>query len=365
MPPIAAHSTSTSPAEWDGPANEARLRRGEDAGYYASAAAWVDLGADPATKEAYRFVHHLVGPDGTIGAASTRAVLAGIACLNGARGGNTIPPRDRDAVWRHLAKHLRDAGLEAPPLRAMSRGTPLHLREYPWEVAAEERATPGPIITGYAAVYDALSGPMFGIREKIARGAFARSLAGTEDIIALWQHDTAQVLGSRSAGTLKIEDTDRGLRVEIHPPNAAAWPIESIRRGDVRHMSIGFFPVRESTGREDGKPIRVLEEVKLREVSPVTFPAYPATEVEARAALAALGLTPQDIWEMADSDTSLADSDAGMVGSMPQRSPDAAPAAGHHSIAVNAVDSEPAARAAHHLRVLVDLLQREADATKE
>ncbi|GIV82777.1 MAG: hypothetical protein KatS3mg051_2131 [Anaerolineae bacterium] len=119
MPAIRSHSTETSTGAWDGPANEARLRNDGDESYYRRAYAWQDPDANPDTKAAYRFVHHEVDGDGNIGPANVQACRTGIAVLNGARGGTTIPEADRRGVYEHLARHLRDAGQEPPPLKAL------------------------------------------------------------------------------------------------------------------------------------------------------------------------------------------------------------------------------------------------------
>lgn len=116
---IARHKTSSSSRSWDGPANEARLRTDQPRNYYARAFAWEDLNGNPRRKNTYRFIHHEVTTAGNPGAANTRALITGIAVLNGARGGTTIPESDRQGVWDHLAKHLRDAGQDPPDLRAM------------------------------------------------------------------------------------------------------------------------------------------------------------------------------------------------------------------------------------------------------
>ncbi|GIV81717.1 MAG: hypothetical protein KatS3mg051_1071 [Anaerolineae bacterium] len=54
-----------------------------------------------------------------------QACRTGIAVLNGARGGTTIPESDRRGVYEHLARHLRDAGLE-PPEANFGAGTSRH-----------------------------------------------------------------------------------------------------------------------------------------------------------------------------------------------------------------------------------------------
>lgn len=115
---VASHSTPTSTGSWDGPANEKRVRTGEAAAYYRKIYGWQDPDGDVGTKAAWRFIHHEVGSDGDPSAANVRACQTGIGVLNGARGGTTIPDGDRSGVWRHLARHLRDADLEPPELRA-------------------------------------------------------------------------------------------------------------------------------------------------------------------------------------------------------------------------------------------------------
>lgn len=113
---VGAHSTPTDDGAWDGPANEAKVRTGEDAGYYRKVYAWQDPEGDPGTKAGWRFIHHLVGADGTPGAASLTACSTGIGILNGGRGGTTIPSADRQGVYNHLARHLRDGDREPPEL---------------------------------------------------------------------------------------------------------------------------------------------------------------------------------------------------------------------------------------------------------
>lgn len=146
-----------------------------------------------------------------------------------------------------------------------------------------------PIIEGHAAVFDSLSqdiGFIFPFKERIQKGAFKDSVQ-RDDIRALWNHDANYVLGRNKAGMLELEETDRGLKVRIHPPDTT-WArdlTESIKRGDVTQMSFGFTVETESWSVENGEDIRTLERVKLYDVSPVTFPAYLDTDVGVRSAL--------------------------------------------------------------------------------
>jgi hypothetical protein len=114
--PIRSHSTDTSERSWSGPKAETKLG---DAGKaeLRKAYGWVDPDGDPSTKTAYKFIHHEVSKDGKPGPANVRAAISGIAVLNGGRGGADIPESDRKGVYNHLAKHLKDAGKDPPPLK--------------------------------------------------------------------------------------------------------------------------------------------------------------------------------------------------------------------------------------------------------
>ena len=151
-----------------------------------------------------------------------------------------------------------------------------------------------PKIKGYAAVFDSLSEELGFFREKIEKGAFARTIV-ENDIRALWNHDANYVLGRNKNGTLKLEEDDHGLQIEIEPPDTQ-WAkdyVESLKRGDVNQMSFGFFARKDEWDESDPKnPVRTLKEVELLEVSPVTFPAYPETSVTARAIKAMRSLIP-------------------------------------------------------------------------
>lgn len=145
----------------------------------------------------------------------------------------------------------------------------------------EQRAGGGALLVGYAAVFESLSVEMWGFREKIAPGAFTASLG--DDVRALWNHDTGIVLGRTKNSTLRLAEDKTGLLVEIEPPASAASYVESIERGDVDQMSFGFRTLEHQWDEdENGVLIRTLLKVKLYEVSPVSFPAYPATSVGVR-----------------------------------------------------------------------------------
>lgn len=155
-----------------------------------------------------------------------------------------------------------------------------------------------PVIEGHAAIFDSLSqdlGFMFPFKERINKGAFKDSVA-RDDIRALWNHDPNYVLGRNRSGTLELKETAKGLLVRIQPPDTT-WArdlTESIKRGDISQMSFGFVVEKETWGVENGEDIRTLEQVKLYDVSPVTFPAYLETDVGVRSALASYEKHKQD-----------------------------------------------------------------------
>lgn len=117
---IAAHKTATDNGTWDGGANEANCPAEE--GPLRASHAWVEDGADPNLKGSYKFIHHEVSADGSVGAANMTGCSSGIGYLNrapGATGRPNIPDGDRKGVWNHLTAHLRDGnepGYEPPPL---------------------------------------------------------------------------------------------------------------------------------------------------------------------------------------------------------------------------------------------------------
>ena len=70
---------------------------------------------DDLVKGDFKFPHHVAPGQHAV---NFRGITAGIAVLNGARGGANIPDGDRRGVWRHLARHIReDFDSEPPELR--------------------------------------------------------------------------------------------------------------------------------------------------------------------------------------------------------------------------------------------------------
>lgn len=161
------------------------------------------------------------------------------------------------------------------------------LRMLPLKEIRINESDGGTCIEGHAAVFDSWSetlGGIFPFKEKVRKGAFVESI-GRDDIRALFNHDPNYVLGRNRAGTLELVEDDVGLRVRITPPDTS-WARDittSIRRGDISQMSIGFVVEDDEWSSSDGIDTRELKKVRLFDVSPVTFPAYTATDVGVRA----------------------------------------------------------------------------------
>lgn len=153
------------------------------------------------------------------------------------------------------------------------------------EVRVERRAEGGTRITGHAAVFNMLSDNLGWFREQIKPGFFAEAI-GRDDVRGLFNHDPNLVLGRSTTGSLKLEEDSQGLRMEIDPPDTqlARDLIVSIERRDVTGQSFSFSTLEDSWGEDvDGNIIRTLVRIgRLYDVGPVTFPAYPQTDVALR-----------------------------------------------------------------------------------
>lgn len=129
--------------------------------------------------------------------------------------------------------------------------------------------------------YDSRSEIIWDFVEVIAPGAFNKTLADGAEIKAFWAHDDAAILGSRKAGTLKLENRAEGLAfsVELRDTEVAKDYFETVARGDCNGVSFGFIAERTEWDETVAPAVRTLKEVRLLEISPgVAFPAYPGAQ---------------------------------------------------------------------------------------
>ncbi len=162
-------------------------------------------------------------------------------------------------------------------------------RSFSWNIGFDdieirENEAGDPIgFRGYFARFSELSEDLGGFVEKIQRGAFSKTIK-EGDIRFLLNHDANIVLGRNTAGTLRLRERSAGLWFENDLPDTtqARDLMVNVKAGNITQGSFGFQTVRDKW-KEDAEPIvRTLQEVKLIDVSLVTFPAYPSTSVSAR-----------------------------------------------------------------------------------
>ena len=141
-------------------------------------------------------------------------------------------------------------------------------------------------LSGYAAVFNDASVPL-PFSERIAPGAFRKTLSETPDVRLLINHEGLPLARTKN-GTLTLSEDEVGLRFDADLPDTTEardlWTL--IQRGDVDQMSFAFRVIRQKWSAD--RTERTLTEVSLADgdVSVVTYPAYPTTSVEAREHLA-------------------------------------------------------------------------------
>ena len=165
----------------------------------------------------------------------------------------------------------------------------------------------GMSFTGYAAVFNSDSEPLPFI-ERIAQGAFKKSLKSRMPIKMYMNHDSSMLLASTRSKTLRLQEDSKGLLVEADLPDTTVGRDLSVlmKRGDVDSMSFGFsVPAGGDKWSDDGMS-RELRQVRLHEVSVVTgFPAYTATSASVRSLDILAERTGVDVDKLAEAITVL------------------------------------------------------------
>ena len=144
---------------------------------------------------------------------------------------------------------------------------------------------------GHASVFNKRTwiGPRkYGFYERVAEGAFEKTLPEC-DCRFLINHDPNLLLARNKSGTLKLSVDKVGLVTEADLDRRQSYTndlVISLERGDVTQMSFAFEVIKDSWELDDeDNDVRTIEEVRLWDVSAVTYPAYEDTD----AALRALG----------------------------------------------------------------------------
>ena len=145
-----------------------------------------------------------------------------------------------------------------------------------------EASDNGRKIRGYAIVFNSLSQDLGGFKEIIAPEAVDRTLSEGLDVRALVDHDSGKVIGRTRSGTLMLRKDSRGLRIEVEPDPDISYAgdiMRAVARGDVSGMSFGFRTLEDTWDYETEPWTRTVTDMKISEVSIVTFPAYTQTDV--------------------------------------------------------------------------------------
>lgn len=165
----------------------------------------------------------------------------------------------------------------------------LERRSYNFEVRAEGTETGG-VITGRPIVYNSRT-DLGWFDEIIEPGALDG--ADLTDVRFLVNHDTKKIPLARSRrntpnSTMQLLTDNEGLSIRVNldtENNADAKSLYSaVNRGDISGMSFMFgVDDEEWENLESEHPTRHIKKIStVVEVSAVTFPAYEATEINAR-----------------------------------------------------------------------------------
>jgi HK97 family phage prohead protease len=192
-----------------------------------------------------------------------------------------------DAVDQMVAVSISEGIEPGGEINSRSKMKKIERRTYTVQDVEARQAEDGVMrLSGYAAVFNDASVPL-PFKERIAPGAFRKTLSEAPDVRLLINHDGLPLARTKN-GTLVLTEDDRGLRfdAELADTQEARDIYTLVERGDVDQMSFAFRVIRQNWSKD--KAERTLTEVSLADgdVSVVTYPAYPTTTVEARQKIA-------------------------------------------------------------------------------
>ena len=165
----------------------------------------------------------------------------------------------------------------------------LERRSYTFEIRAEETEAGG-VITGRPIVYNSRA-DMGCFEEYIDPGAL--DVTDLTDVRFLVNHDFSKIPLARSRrntpnSTMQLTTDNEGLAIRVNldiENNTDAKNLYSaVKRGDITGMSFAFGVDKDEwSNLESDYPTRHIKSISsVVEVSAVTFPAYEATEINAR-----------------------------------------------------------------------------------
>ena len=142
------------------------------------------------------------------------------------------------------------------------------------------------IVEGYATTFNDpyILGSFDGVDyfEQIDAKAFDST--DMSDVIMQYDH-SGKVFARLSNGTLQLETDEHGLhvRADLSKSQGARELYEEIRAGLIREMSFAFTIADDGDEYDEKKHLRTITNIKkLYDVSAVSIPANPQTEISAR-----------------------------------------------------------------------------------
>jgi uncharacterized protein len=177
-------------------------------------------------------------------------------------------------------------------------------------IRADDDEGDGRSFDGYAAVFDSVTtiDSWEGrFQEKIAKGAFRKSIRDRTPVLQ-FDHGRHPYIGSMPIGAIRtLKEDQKGLHVDarLHADPFFGPLREAIMSKSIHGMSFRFEVVKEEwhykgkrvtdpnevmrliygrrpEGEEDEPVVRTLKELKVPELGPVVFPAYPDTTATVR-----------------------------------------------------------------------------------
>ena len=160
----------------------------------------------------------------------------------------------------------------------------IQLPEMQFRAMQEESEEPNYRVEGYATTYDEpytlFHYDGIDYKEQISRDALAG--ADMSDVIFLYNHE-GMVYARQSNGTLTLESNEHGLHIiaDLSSTEDSKRMYESIKAGLVTQMSWAFT-IEEDSYNEKTHTRSIMKVNKVYDVSAVSIPANPNTDISAR-----------------------------------------------------------------------------------
>ena len=220
------------------------------------------------------------------------------------------------------------------------------IRSFPVTVSrfAEKRSESSPdgrMLVGYPIVFNQwteINGWEGNFLERIAPGALGRTLAQRGDrVVPAFNHGFDPEIGDKPLGAIREMTPDEyGLWTVVEPLREGVYApidavVELVRMGAIWGQSFRFSVADEEINKKPepseanprGLPERTINELKLYEFGPVTYPAYEATTLGVRSA------EMYQLWQASRQESSDPEPDAVTLESTPDSSPEVAPVGAH------------------------------------